>query len=524
MRNIVTEDFPLLQLHGDKWKVTDALQGTHIFGATGSGKTSGSGQEIALNMLESGMGGLVLTVKPDETDLWLSYCASTKREAVVFGPRITEQTPYSFNFLEYERMRAVELVKKRYPEESETGQEAIASSFLTENLVNLFSALMEVAQRGGGGGAKNDAYWQNAVRQLLRNALDLLLITGCKLTFQNLYEIITTAPQSKEAAEEIIGQANRGEKGTFVECVRALGNLGDDNLRSKDGRIILSYWLREYPGLAPETRSIVLSFFTTAADPFLRGTLRQLFSPEDESPQLDPEIIREGKVVIINLPVKQYFELGQFAQVLYKLIFQRAMERSTVEGIDLRPVFLWADEAQFFLCSQDMLFQTTARSAKVATVYLTQNISSYYALMPGEQGRAQTDSLLGNFVTKIFHTNTDSVTNLWASELISKVYQYKRSISSSESMGAPTPRSGRGATLANVLFGGRAHDTHGFNITQNEVFDYQVPPIEFTKLASGGERNKLLVTAIFVQGGRTTPEGKNFQALVFEQSRIENEH
>jgi hypothetical protein len=36
------------------------LQGTVIFGSTSSGKTSGSGQLLALKFLKAGFGGLVL--------------------------------------------------------------------------------------------------------------------------------------------------------------------------------------------------------------------------------------------------------------------------------------------------------------------------------------------------------------------------------------------------------------------------------------------------------------------------------
>ena len=64
----------------DLWTVGDSFEGTQIFGATGSGKTSGSGKEIALSMLDAGFGGLVLTVKADERELWESYALHTKRD------------------------------------------------------------------------------------------------------------------------------------------------------------------------------------------------------------------------------------------------------------------------------------------------------------------------------------------------------------------------------------------------------------------------------------------------------------
>ncbi len=52
----------------------------------------------------------------------------------------------------------------------------------------------------------------------------------------------------------------------------------------------------------------------------------------------------------------------------------------------------------------DMQFQTTCRSSRVATVYLTQNISNMYAALGGsDQGENQANSLFANLNTKIFH-------------------------------------------------------------------------------------------------------------------------
>ena len=65
---------PLVQfspLAEDIWTLEDAFQGTVIFGSTGSGKTSGSGQLLALKFLKAGFGGLVLCVDIEEANVAL---------------------------------------------------------------------------------------------------------------------------------------------------------------------------------------------------------------------------------------------------------------------------------------------------------------------------------------------------------------------------------------------------------------------------------------------------------------------
>ena len=51
----------------DRFTIGQSVEGLLILGGTGSGKTSGSGESVAMAYLSAGYGGLVLTVKRDET-------------------------------------------------------------------------------------------------------------------------------------------------------------------------------------------------------------------------------------------------------------------------------------------------------------------------------------------------------------------------------------------------------------------------------------------------------------------------
>ena len=74
-------DTPLLQLTSkDFFTLRQAVQGTHVFGGIGAGKTSGAGRALAGAYLRAGMGGLILTAKPEEVELWISYCKQHGRE------------------------------------------------------------------------------------------------------------------------------------------------------------------------------------------------------------------------------------------------------------------------------------------------------------------------------------------------------------------------------------------------------------------------------------------------------------
>ncbi len=440
----------LLAFTGENgFTVRQAMEGVQIFGATGSGKTTGSGAALARAFLAAGFGGLVLTAKPDEADRWRAYCREAGRldDLLLFEPG----SPLAFNFLEYERRRPG------------------AGAGLTENIVRLFMTVLEVGGSGqnfGGG----DAYWGNALRQLLRNAVDLVRLADQPLSLKAIDEIIASAPQSPhELRDEEACEAWKRDSLCFAYLASAQEKAGE----TQDFAITYSYWVKQFPYLADRTRSIIVSSFTSLADAFLRGPLYPLLC---DRLTVIPEHTHTGKVLLLNLPVKEFGEVGRFAQTLLKYCWQRATEQRDVAQYP-NPVFLWADEAHFFVTSHDAEFQSTARSARAATVYLTQNLSNYYAAVGGDPtGRAKVDSLLGNLQTKIFHANGDAVTNLWGAELISKTWQRRQTLSFQE-----TTRAG---------------------MSSSDSLEFQLQPISFTRLAKGGPENDFAVDAVVFQAGR----------------------
>ena len=256
------------------------------------------------------------------------------------------------------------------------------------------------------------------------------------------------------------------------------------------------------------TRSVIVSTFTSMADCFLRGMLRKLFCTTVD---FKPEDTFDGKIIILNLPVKEHNELGQFAQVLFKFVWQRAVERRIPPRIDrqtaeatIRPVFLWADESQFFANSYDALFQSTARSSRACTVYLTQNLPSYFSAFGGANSRSEVEAFIGNLQTKIFHANGDPTTNNWAADSIGRTRQMQYYGGMSETVAR---QSG-----LNQSAGG------------SQVVEYVVQPQEFTMLRTGGEECEMKVDGIIFQGGRCwilpvkdTKKVQNFIRHVFPQ-------
>ncbi|PCI10964.1 hypothetical protein COB72_02275 [bacterium] len=384
-------DRPLLKFAGkDAWTIRDACAGTLIFGGTGSGKTTGSGQAIAMAMLRAGFGGLVLTVKSEETDRWREYMERCGRsdDLIIFSP----ENEHRFNFLEYERRRSTR------------------GGGSTGNIVRLFTTVMAVGEGGAKSGG-DSAFWEKALKQLLRNILDALRLADREMTLENMMKVVTSAPQSREETE-----SDEWKERSYLFDTLAIARertTDEESLRTL--RLTTGYWLDEFATVMdPRTRGNIVSTFTTTVDGFMRGDLHKLFGT---TLNITPEETLEGKVIVIDLPEKQFHELGKIAQIVWKTCWQRMLEETKRRPSTSRPVMLWIDEAQNFITESEPFFLQTVREKKGCCVYLTQAISNYlHALGPGHD--ATVESFLAVPSTKIFHCNSDPETNEWAERVI----------------------------------------------------------------------------------------------------------
>ena len=487
------------------WTLKDAFEGVQIFGGIGSGKTSGSGRTLARAFLKKGFGGLVLCAKPNERTDWVKLA---KKEGRYNDLKIfCEPKPYStdkeffFNPLDYEASR-------------EGGGE-------TFNLVNLFMQIYQMGRviSGEGLASGGERFWDNALKRCLSRMIDFLILADEPITISNMYRLISEVLNRKEI--DYLNQLRRNEvEGAFdkiiawkdynyyVRCfakfnarktklIEEIENLSEDAGREKEKelmtlvksfKIVKNYFEREFTNLAEKTKTIIIESFLGLAEPFQSGILEKYFASNKPSNILPEDIFEKGKIIILDFPIKNYLDAGIYAQGIFKLLFQQAIERRAYKENQSIPTFLWVDESHNFLNAYDQIFQTTARSAGVSTVFITQNISNYYVAIGGNNATARVNSLLGNLSTKIFHNNNDYVTNEWASKTIGKIWKNIESFNVGQSQS----------------FG------------MSKQFHWEIDPNKFNKLKTGGSDNDLIVDAVILMN-RELPNGKNFIIRSFEQ-------
>ena len=474
----------------------DAVEGTLIMGATGSGKSSGPGRHIALAMLRKGFGFCVLCAKKDEKERWLNYAEETGRsdDIVLFD----KENRLQFNFLDYEMQR-----------DGEGAGDVLNASNILVNLNEQIRILQSGTSRS------DEKFWDNSLRRLASRTISLLKFANQNVDIFNIRKVIADSLTSEDMRiyNLIKNKATTTEKIPEKQRKDAQENLAAmiasnyfvklleivDLYSKTDGlAITLQYWKNEFANLSEKTRSIVVESALGIIEPFLvDGILKNQFS-KGSSPELLPEnIIEKKKIVIVDFSVKEFGLSGILASAIYKITFQSAMERRDIsQESDPKPVALWIDEYQSFCYpSIDALFQATARSSWVATVYITQNLNGIYQVMGNNQAQARTKSLLGNMNLKYFASNADFDTNRWASDMIGEHWVDINTLNYDD-------------------------NSELKNKTQRPERRRKVEIDEFTTLKTGRSINKFIVEAIVFKAGKTWGGGEDNYALVeFKQKQ-----
>lgn len=506
----------------DSFTLRDAVQGISIMGGIGSGKTSGSGKSIAHSYLRAGFGGLILCAKPEEAPLWRKYCNETGRGSSLIE---WDGTNGGFNFIAYELAR----------------QGADGLNAVVECLMRVLEMARNASPSPGRAG---EAFWEDTTRQVLRNSIPVLFAAFGTVRIGDILQFMRSAPRSREEMTD----PNWQQQAFFCHAFTLAAPRLPDDL----GARVASYWRNDFATLDGKLRGNIIISLTTALDRFNHGWLQKAFCSETN---IVPELCFNGAIILLNMPALTKNEDGIIAQQLFKYMWQRAVlaRNGLPPQYQQRPVFLWADEAQYFINSHDAEYLSTCRGSLACTVFLSQSLPTYYAKMGGENAHDRVHHLLGNFATKIWHNlGGCAETAEWAARTLGRKLHNRQNWSeghgtnssygmnsgegttwgsSSSSGGSSSYGQGGSSSGSNWSsgsnsggsdnwgrnrgYGSSSNSNHGYS----EQMDYVLEPGAFSRgLITGGTRNRNRVSAVWYQAGRNwNATATNAMILEFQQ-------
>jgi hypothetical protein len=484
--------------------------GIAVFGAIGSGKTSGCMYPFAEQILafqahdsERRVGGLVLEVKG-------GFCRQvrgilTKHGRATDYREISLDAGYRYNPLHNDldayalAYSIASLLNNLYGRGKEPfWQQAYTNLvkfvILLHKVLNDYVTLFDVYQ-----GAINPAYLEERIRQgEERFATESFLITiEAFLDHPELesypFERETETDRMKAPATEELGRDLTRLRVSYEtelapQAAGQPGSASAEKLQQFEAvkRWFYHDWLRIEARLRTsivEGISVFLSLFDD------NPAVKRVFCPAKET--YDPvanadgrygiplppfaELIEQGTVVALNFPVSASPGLAKAIGTFMKQDFQRAV-LGRIPRIEREPERTWREV--LFLCDEYHAFATAgesdpsgdekffalSRQAKCIPIVATQSLSSLRSALPGESWR----TLLQTFRTKIFLALADDFSARTASELCGKEEQLKLNYSFSEN--------GQDAGVSMLTGRAAAHRamlsaTKGYNVQRDFVFE-----------------------------------------------------
>jgi type IV secretory pathway TraG/TraD family ATPase VirD4 len=383
-------DQPLLCWGDDNaFTVRNACENVAVFGKTGSGKSSGSGDTILRALVRhANSGGLILASKPGDREYVRRIFREERdeRDLLIMEPG----APYRFNVLDFDRKNG-----------ADTRQ-------LTQALMT-FGETLDRAE--GESGGDRDPFWIGQNRRQIHNAIEIVTAATGAIDPRSLQAFIGGAALNLEET----GDA-KWHSGFHCQALLAAKAKAATDIEKNDFDLAEAYWISELPALNDRTRSSINAGVMGLLHVFNTGIVRDLLAT---STNISPESLEERKWWLVNFPIVPGDASATFVNTAIKYAVQRHILRRKAGAGD--PLLaIWCDEFQKVSNSYDAAFLAECRSHKGCLVALTQSIHSMYANLRGKGGEHQTDSLLTNFGHLIIHTLGDAKSAEYASSILGK--------------------------------------------------------------------------------------------------------
>lgn len=308
----------------------------------------------------------------------------------------------------------------------------------------LVAELAEVVSDRVQEGAENDAFWRQQLSIILRNLFALCWEQHGRLDILAIAELFDGRANSPA---QVSDPAWRRSSVLWSAITKARAHPAGEH-----ARLACDYFEQVFPAHGDRLQGSLAATVSSVLDYLRRPPLATIFTGRSTVSMND--LLEGGKVCIVAMPVLDSAD-GRIANAIMQFCFCRAATRHASRR---NPAFLISDECQETVSRELMRKLALLREFKVATILLSQNL----AVLDAKIGKIAREALCGLMGMKIFGPQGHAETRQWAAEQIGKAKIATKS--------RTTGHGGGKSSVSNSV-----HD----------VWDYRVPPLEFSQLRVG---------------------------------------
>ena len=264
----------------------------------------------------------------------------------------------------------------------------------------------------------SESYWLDKAEEVLCECIKLCrLYNNGYVTFVELHKLVTLPDYYKEKIKTL--------KNLFINSKFSNKELYDLNAS-------LNFFEKEFFNLDDRTKNIIISEITRITNTFVSDydVMETFCAPKSKlSFSGFDEVLRSGKIVVLNMNIFEYNMLSRIIATYLKLDFQTEIMSNLSKGVVHPSVFI-CDEYDKFVSKTDGEFFSLSREAKCINIVSTQSYSSLKNALKDENS---VKVIIQNLINKIWFRTDDIFTIEESQKQLGKEEKEKTSKSISES-------------------------------------------------------------------------------------------
>ncbi len=263
-----------------------------------------------------------------------------------------------------------------------------------------------------------ESYWLDKAEEILTECIKLCrLYNNNYVTFLEIHKLITIPNYYKEKIEVL--------RNLFIS-----GKFSHSQIYELNSS--LDFFQKEFENLDSRTKGILISEITRITNCFISDydVMRTFCSSKNELSFTGfHDVIKNGKIVVLNMNISEYNSLSKIIAAYLKLDFQTEIISNLSKNCSKTTAFI-CDEYDKYITKSDGEFFSLSREAKCINIVSTQSYSSLKATLKED---SYIKVIIQNLINKIWFRTDDIYTIEEAQKQLGKEEKEKISKSISES-------------------------------------------------------------------------------------------
>ena len=266
----------------------------------------------------------------------------------------------------------------------------------------------------------SESYWLDKVESILTECIKLCrLYNNGYVTFEEIHKLVSLENYYTEKIEFLRNKFINNEFNT-EDIYNLLSSL--------------NFFQKEFFSLDQRTLSILKSEITRITNVFVSDyEIYNTFNPKEEELNFlgFEDLIKNGKIVVLNMNISEYKNLSKIIATYLKLDFQTEVMARLANNFQIskRTVAFISDEYHEYCTTSDSEFYAQSREAKCINIVATQ---SYTSLLNSLNNKYSVEVIIQNLVNKFWFRTDDIFTIENAQKQIGKEDKEKEFHSISE--------------------------------------------------------------------------------------------